>query len=210
MYEINPETGNVVDLTIARAIQQGVVLAQQQGYDVEGLSFIVKNPLKTYEYGASAAIIGDRQIGVVLDKENPNYDTLTQLVVHEINHTEREKHSRIETLEETLVSEGLAQKAEQVAGFASLPVSLFQSDEDRNIAINSVKCRFNSLVLGDNRDPVKNYGYYFQGEGELKKYTGYALGLEIVTTYMDTTGATIQEATQAPASEIVSYWKNDI
>lgn len=200
------------DPRIQQAIERGVDLAEAQGYDVSGLTFHqvpVKNGVPD---GAGAQIMDEpRSIAFAVDKTHPNFaDFLSQLTVHEINHLEREKYSRIETLEEVLVSEGLAQKAEQVAGFDPADVSLFSSGADRQTTIESVRGEWSRVVVGRAAEQERNYDYYFGRKSELPDGAGYALGLEMVQSYMDGTGATLQQAIQKPASEIADFWRNTL
>lgn len=211
MFNITHDEGIEPDERMHDAIARGVALAQKQGYDVQDITFIVKQPKNKPPLGATAQIMEeDRTIAVGVDPDNPNFDLVAQLTVHEINHLEREKHSPIETLEEALVSEGLAQMAEQKAGFAPASISLFESPTDRKTTIDSAISDFQTVVIGRNADPAKDYDYYFKDQSELPDYAGYALGLEMVATYMEGTGTTIQEATTKPASEIANYWKNTL
>lgn len=211
MFNIQYDKGLVTDQRIYDAVKRGVILAQEQGYDVEGLFFHVKEASKELAYGAGATILEEgRSIAIAVDKDNPNFNFLSQLTVHEINHLEREKYSPIETLEEVLVSEGLAQMAEETAGFDLVSISAFQSNDDRKTAIASMTADFNHNVFDGNNNQGKGYDHYFGDKSDLPNHAGYALGLEMVKTFMGATGATIQEATQKPAAHIANYWKQTL
>jgi len=205
------EDGVEPDERFNDAITRGVALARAQGYDVEGITFIIKKPMKRYPDGATAGIQEeDRTIGMAVDEVSPDFDLLVPLTVHEINHLEREKHSLIGTLEEVLVSEGLAQMAERKTGLSKTTAAYFQSVTDRETTIGLLKGDFNRPLFGTDKDPERDFDhYFFGGKGGLPKRAGYALGLEIVKSFMDATGKTLQQATKMPASEIVDCWRNN-
>lgn len=209
MLDIHYEEGLEPDERMQKTIADGALLASQQGSDIKGLSFYIRKPSKTLPMGAGAGILkGERNIGVAVDASNPNYDVVSQLMVHEINHLEREKYSSIETLEEVLVSEGLAQAAEEEAGFALLEPSYFKSETDRTTSIKSMSADFGFVVVGERAE--KDYDNYFGVSRNLPDYAGYALGYEMVKLYMMNKGVDLSVATQTPAREIVSYWENSL
>jgi uncharacterized protein YjaZ len=195
------------DQRIYDAVERGVSVAKSQGYDVGGVSFFVKKPSKRLPEGAGAKILEEsRNIGLAVDDVNPNYGYLQQLVVHEINHLEREKHSKIETLQDVLVSEGLAQMAERIAGYRLMPISLFQSEADREETINAMTPDFEKAILGNSKEA--DYDEYFGSKGRVRDYAGYAFGLEMVMAYMVETSATLSEATKTPTAHFVNHWQN--
>ena len=211
MLKIEYEEGVKADDRYRKAILNGVELAKAQGYEVEDLTFIIKNPTKRYPDGASAGILeGDRLIGLAVDEHSPNFDLLVPLTVHEINHLEREKHSSIFTLEEVLVSEGLAQMAEVKTGLSKITAAYFKSPEEREIAIKLMADKLDRPLFGKQQDPEQSYDYFFFGDkGGMPDRAGYALGLGIVKSFMEATGDTIQQTTKRPSSEIIEYWKNN-
>lgn len=209
MLDIHYQEGLAPDERLQKAIARGVYLAEQQGSDIKGLSFYVRKPSKILPMGAGAGPIeGERNIGLAVDASNPNYDVVSQLMVHEINHLKRERYSPIKTLEEVLVSEGLAQMAEEVAGFELLDVSFFQSSSDRAKIIKTMMSDFGCAVFGEEKE--RDYDSYFGVDGVVPDYAGYALGYEMVKLYMQEQGVDLSVATQTPAREIVSYWENSL
>ncbi|MGB9153514.1 MAG: DUF2268 domain-containing putative Zn-dependent protease [Alphaproteobacteria bacterium] len=149
--------------------------------------------------------------------------TVERTTTHELNHIERidNNGNKVVTLADALVSEGLAQTAELVAGHKPVPWTQFHSKADaEKYVADALKHIDTTLAEGSNIGETKyhNYIYWFSGidptkpdaQGFDSRFGGYPLGQAIVGRYLIDNQLSMAEMTTKPTREIIEHWKSDI
>ncbi|MGB9154259.1 MAG: DUF2268 domain-containing putative Zn-dependent protease [Alphaproteobacteria bacterium] len=154
------------------------------------------------------------QLAVNPDKiSTPKFqETLKRLIPHECNHIMRANHLGIpvNTVGDSIISEGFALKAEILAGFPP-------ADYNRPSSVEAFAAYIEKVLpaLNTPRDDAgKAYNYWLfgmQAEGDKpnEAFGGYPLGHAIVASYLDA-GHSMSDAMRTPNDKIFNHWKSEL